>query len=1043
MTSLALPSRTFHRPSAADRLRDFLHCARVLVLLILATGFASGQTKNGASISGQVSNAATGSYLNGALVLVTGTRQSAITDREGRYELNNLPAGETTLAVSFAGLDPQQIRVVATPGQSVVRNVELTSSIYKMEKFTVAGEREGTALAETLQRQAPNVKNVISSDTFGNVADGNIGDLLQHVVGITADYNGPDVRQVSIRGVSSALSSVTMDGQHMASAQSSGLGRSFEFEQASLGNIETIEVTKAATPDMEGSSIGGSVNLVSKSAFDRAVPRTFDYTLGFATRPHTLRYNNSSWWKMPVPGFGPSINFAYSDVFGADRRIGLTVNGTVHSLPWGGGQSGLAFERRATPGPVFTWQTRRIVVGPTRSRAASGVKLDYRWSDQTIISFNTAYNYFHENGDTRTNNLEYTARALAIVDASGNRTGGGFINPNYSDNITRIFAGGAGTFSNISITTVDKSGRTYVFQPSVRHRFSGLQIDYSLSYSNAANWYDSSHDQPKFRAPNESKPKGVVSMRLNNIGWNVDRSKDPVWPTVTQTQGPDMYDLNNYGSLLLTQNDQRGYDSVLSGKFDVRKDLALALPVIVKSGLLWREQTRKVWSESRRYNYAGRDGIFGNADDNLNLAQFLDTTRLHQDDEERNFKHRGGIPVWPNPYTVAKHQDQNPQLWREDVAFGAQNKLQNQRLITEEIAAAYLMSTVKLGRTFSTMGGVRMEQTKLQGEGGVNHITPAERTRRAAWVGPVTDEEARRRAVAQFGGRATNKGQYRNVFPGIHFKYEPFNGLLTRLSWSTGIGRPAFGSIIPNETIDDNTQRVTTSNPNLVPQDANNFDLTLEYYFQPQGMFSVGVFTKRIKNYIYTDSSQFVGGGPSNGFDGQYEGYGITTSANGGTAIIDGLEVSYQQQLTFLPGWLKGFGVYANFTKLETEGNNSAFQTGPTSTAGGTLPGFLSTSGNLGISYRGHGFDLRPQGVYRGRYLTSNSTDPALVTYQEAKITWSIKTRYAFTRKLSVFLDLENIFSEPVSKTHALYPDRVILDYQFPTKIVGGITGRF
>ena len=650
--------------------------AAACVGAFLAARPALAQSGSGATIIGQVSNVATGSYLQGAVVSATGTQRSAITDREGRFELRDLPAGPLTLAVSYTGLDPQEFTVTVAAGQRVVRDIGLTSKIYQMEKFSVAGEREGTALAETLQRQAPNVKNVVSSDTFGNVADGNVGDLLQHVVGITADYNGPDVRQVSIRGVSSALSSVTMDGQHMATAQSSGLGRSFEFEQASLGNIETIEVTKAATPDMEGSSIGGSINMVTKSAFDRAVPRRLDYTIGFATRPYTLRYNNSSWWKMPVAGYGPSLNFSFTDVIGADRRIGVTLNGMVHSLPWGGGQSGLAFERRATPGPVYTWQTRRVDVGPTRSRAATGVKLDYRWSDQTTVSFNTSYNYFHENGDTRTNTLEYTARQLATVDVAGNRT---------------------------------------------------------------------------------------------------------------------------------------------------------------------------------------------------------------------------------------------------------------------------------------------------------------------------------------------------------------------------GVGRPAFGSIIPNESIDDNTQRITISNPNLVPQEANNYDFTLEYYFRPQGMISAGVFAKRIKNYIYTDSSQIVPTGANNGFQGQYEGYGITTSANGGRARINGLELNYQQQLTFLPGWMKGFGVYANFTKLETTGDNS----GPSTTAGGTLAGFLNKTGNLGVSYRGYGFDIRPQAVYRGSYLVSTSTDPSLVTYQRAKTTWSIKSRYALNRHLSVFLDLENLFSEPVSLTYALYSDRVILDYQFPTKIVGGLTGRF
>ena len=71
-------------------------------------------------------------------------------------------------------------------GQRAVRDIALTSEVYKLEKFTVAGEREGTAKAETLQRQAPNVKNVISADTFGNRADANIAQLLENVVGISA-----------------------------------------------------------------------------------------------------------------------------------------------------------------------------------------------------------------------------------------------------------------------------------------------------------------------------------------------------------------------------------------------------------------------------------------------------------------------------------------------------------------------------------------------------------------------------------------------------------------------------------------------------------------------------------------------------------------------------------------------------------------------------------------------------------------------------------------------------------------------------------------
>jgi TonB-dependent receptor len=352
------------------------------------------------------------------------------------------------------------------------------------------------------------------------------------------------------------------------------------------------------------------------------------------------------------------------------------------------------------------------------------------------------------------------------------------------------------------------------------------------------------------------------------------------------------------------------------------------------------------------------------------------------------------------------------------------------------------MGNVRLGQV-SVLAGARVEDTRDNGEGPLNYITPAEAARRASWVGVVTDAEQRRRNLEQFGRRETNKGQYRFYLPGVHLKYEPINSLVTRLSWSTGVGRPAFGSIIPNTTINETAQTVTISNPELKPQYANNWDLSAEYYFKPQGMISVGAFKKRIKDYIASDSSQFVEAGQDNGFDGQYVGYRITTSRNQGEATIEGFEASYQQQLTFLPGWSKGFGIYSNITKLRTHGNNSAFMTGPTSSAGGTIAGFLNTTGNIGLGYRGLGLDLRLQAVYRGKYLTSNSTNPALVTYQRSKVSWTWKSRYNFSKRLGVFFDLENIISTPLDNLYAAYPDRVTSYRTFNTKIVGGVTGRF
>jgi outer membrane receptor protein involved in Fe transport len=84
-------------------------------------------------------------------------------------------------------------------------------------------------------------------------------------------------------------------------------------------------------------------------------------------------------------------------------------------------------------------------------------------------------------------------------------------------------------------------------------------------------------------------------------------------------------------------------------------------------------------------------------------------------------------------------------------------------------------------------------------------------------------------------GRMEAGGSYRNFFPSVHLRYEPFRGLITRASWSNGIGRPPFDTIIPNNSVNDDAARVSVTNPNLRPQYSNNYDLSVEYYFPKQG----------------------------------------------------------------------------------------------------------------------------------------------------------------------------------------------------------------
>jgi outer membrane receptor protein involved in Fe transport len=186
-------------------------------------------------------------------------------------------------------------------------------------------------------------------------------------------------------------------------------------------------------------------------------------------------------------------------------------------------------------------------------------------------------------------------------------------------------------------------------------------------------------------------------------------------------------------------------------------------------------------------------------------------------------------------------------------------------------------------------------------------------------------------------------------------------------------------------------------------------------------MISAGVFLKEISNYFRTTGST-IPGGPDNGFDGQYEGYTLNLSRNVGHARIRGIELSYSQQYTVLPGWLKGLGSYANFTCLETKGDFGGLTTVT------RLANFTPRSLNAGLTYRGRGFELRLLGNYRGKtYLQTLTAGSATASgtgtggivgprvfdlFQDGRLLLDLKAQYSINRAWSLYLDVYNLTNE-------------------------------
>src|SRR5688500_18004784 len=322
-----------------------------------------------ATLTGKVTNAATGRTLEGASVAIRGTDREAVTDRGGSYRFDNVPLGNVILTVSYTGLTTTEMPVTIGAGTNV-KDVGLTADIYTLNTFVVSGEREGNAQAITLQKLSAGVKSIVSTDAFGNLA-GNPADLLVRLPGVEGVYCSDQMRYVRVRGLHQNLTTVTMDGNRLANAASAGANRDFQFQTVNSETVERLEVVKSPTPDMDGDSIGGAVNMVSKSAFDSSGERRTRILGGVTSR-----------WTDPRPKKLPAqFAFSYSEVFAKKLAVAINYNyREIYTLSEYVNQSYEQLPDGVTT-PAYLYSVRLNDYREITSRRGGGIRFDYKVND--------------------------------------------------------------------------------------------------------------------------------------------------------------------------------------------------------------------------------------------------------------------------------------------------------------------------------------------------------------------------------------------------------------------------------------------------------------------------------------------------------------------------------------------------------------------------------------------------------------------------------------------------------------------------------------
>ena len=947
---------------------------------VAQSGISQVRPTNSATITGQVFNRATGELLPGATIEVAGTAILAISDRSGAFTAT-VTAGVHTLVVSFTGLDTARVPVIAEVGRVVSTTIKLTSEVYRMDPFVIAGEREGDARGIQIQRNALNPKNVAAVDSFGNPA-ANPGEIIQRMPGVMPVVSAGNVEDIFVRGMGTDFTNLLVDGDSRANTGGgSSSSRQYRLLGPSTDNLAYVEVIKAPTPDMDASAIAGYINLVRKKAYD-SPGRRIEVTAGSSWRERRL--SGARFQVRPDDAY--TLGVSYSNVFsafGGSRNLGIAAN--INHRKFAALQEETGQLLVNTPSlflnPTTTNPLQRIFgSGEYMSRypgtSSVGLNVDYKINEETSA-------YFKFDWDHGTN------EELAFRHWIGNTAATvASFTPNSTYGHSTLM-GDSNSIANIQSENRPRTLLNWSVAGGLERSFSDRTVTLSIKGSFS-------------KAVKELPRVTIINAVARGIGFELDRRNQPAWhPLVTQTGGPSIYDPASYILTSWGNTDYSNPMDLYGIRADLSKKLATRFPVELKAGTKYDDTFRLFRIRQRSKNWVGADGILNSADDSL--TPYVGAAYVQPNGTGAGAYPFPGLPMTGMYGDLTKAPDK---YWATTAATAYTNA-SVRRLNTdfrEIIGSGYVSAEMRVGKV-KLLTGVRVENTRTEGTSWVQNAT-------AAWGGnsvggtsldPTVVAANIARAERSLVGKKTTSRDYTNVFPGLHVVWEPTKGFLARASYNKAISRPPLSALVGAISENSDQKILTQPNPGLKPYTSDNVEVSIQKYFEPVGQVSMGVFNKDITNYSRTISS-VVG---TEGLDGngQYAGYLLNQSVNVGSAYIRGLEFGYQQRLDFLSVLPKGFGVFGNFTYLKTKGDFGGLVTTT------QLANLAPRTANAGISYAQHGWNIRLLGNFVAQRFVRPEGNLDIF-YGERK-TLDLKLQYAFNSTYVAFCDTTNVTNEP------------------------------
>lgn len=956
---------------------------------------------------------------------------------------------------------------------------ETTKIEQEVEVIQVTGIRGSLVKARDIKREANGVVDAITAEDIGKFPDANLAESLQRITGVSIDRSNGEGAKITVRGMGPNFNMVTLNGRQMPTIvdEFGKGGRAFDFSNIATDAVSAVEVYKTARADLPTGGIGATVNMVTARPLN---------TPGFKGVVSGKAVHETS-----VEDIGdkvtPEISALFSNTF-ADDTIGVLVSGSYQDrdnreenaavdnwIPNVGTGVGIITDNNQREDGA-TWYPQNSGYGKkdtSRQRTNGQVVLQYAPSDTLTATLDYTYSKVESEGN---------------FDAFGVwfNNGGSIINATVNER---------GTYTNVAESGGDFA--TNVGRGAFENENKSLGLNLEWQARDNLKFELDIHDSSATSAGAGLGDDAFLIIGNTSCGWcgdvdgagpstaNID-VKSAMFPN----SGIPIYDMSfvdgagnsqaaltpsDIGSLFggvvddYKENEMSQYQ--LKGTWVNESDGALASidfgiarteqdfrTTKASSGLLpagWWNWSAQYW-DNDKWQQGSTSGLldgFGNSGDITQDSYYradFDYILNGFETITDTFASCCFNESWGEEFQNA---DGSGDFWSGNIDSDAR--------VNEVVTSLY--TQLNFNDEFNEMPinivvGLRYEEAEVKS---VGLETPKIDI---IWAGGNEFTYVDSPEQSFSSGSATTK----QFLPSLDISLEVTEDLVTRFSFARSLARPDISAMRSTTDFDGTPKigqrKIISGNPGLNPFLADNFDLSLEYYYNDASYASIGYFKKVVDNFLVSSTTDTTVEGIRDVYNGPRaeearaqliaegiqatdpnvfarinENMGVadlttaiapnssdplavfdnTSTVNGETANLYGIELALQHLFGE-----SGFGVMVNATLVHGDVNPDPDVVEQEF----TLPG-MSDSANFSVFYENEELSARISYNWRDQFYSGDDQHSSPI-YTEEYYQIDANVSYNVTENFTVFAEALNI-TEETQRSFVRYKEQLQFANQY------------